>query len=124
MYANIDQEQYQAKGEKITVVGYCRLSRDEDKENYSSIEEQKRIIKEYVSSRNWTIEDKDFYIDDNVSGYTFNRPEFTKMIEKVKEGKIDVSHISPVVFLRKISDVLRGPDPLSVACRICEPLRL
>lgn len=90
MYANIDQEQYQAKGEKITVVGYCRLSRDEDKENYSSIEEQKRIIKEYVSSRNWTIEDKDFYIDDNVSGYTFNRPEFTKMIEKVKEGKIDV----------------------------------
>ena len=70
--------------------GYCRLSRDEDKENYSSIEEQKRIIKEYAFSRNWTIEDKDFYIDDNVSGYTFNRPEFTKMLEKVKGGKIDV----------------------------------
>ena len=70
--------------------GYCRLSRDEDKENYSSIEEQKRIIKEYAFSRNWTIDDKDFYIDDNVSGYTFNRPEFTKMLEKVKGGKIDV----------------------------------
>ena len=26
----------------MTVAGYCRLSRDEDKENYSSIEEQKR----------------------------------------------------------------------------------
>ena len=90
MYANIEQKQYQAKGGKMTVVGYCRLSRDEDKENYSSIEEQKRIIKEYAFSRNWTIEDKDFYIDDNVSGYTFNRPEFTKMIEKVKGGKIDV----------------------------------
>ena len=73
---------------KITkVVGYCRLSRDEDKENYSSIEEQKRIITEYASSRNWTI--SDFYIDDNVSGYTFNRPEFTKMMEKVKGGEID-----------------------------------
>ena len=70
--------------------GYCRLSRDEDKENYSSIEEQKRIIKEYASTRNWIIEDKDFYIDDNVSGYTFNRPEFSKMIQKVKGGKIDV----------------------------------
>ena len=90
MYANIDQEQYQAKGGKMTVVGYCRLSRDEDKENYSSIEEQKRIIKDYASTRNWIIEDKDFYIDDNVSGYTFNRPEFTKMLEKVKGGKIDV----------------------------------
>ena len=68
--------------------GYCRLSRDEDKENYSSIEEQKRIIKEYASTRNWIIEDRDFYIDDNVSGYTFNRPEFTKMLEKVKEEKL------------------------------------
>ena len=90
MYANIDDKQYQAKGGKMTVVGYCRLSRDEDKENYSSIEEQKRIIKDYASTRNWIIEDKDFYIDDNVSGYTFNRPEFTKMLEKVKGGKIDV----------------------------------
>ena len=80
MYVNIGNEQYQAEGEKMTVVGYCRLSRDEDKENYASIEEQKRIIKDYALSRNWIIEDKDFYIDDNVSGYTFNRPEFMKMI--------------------------------------------
>ena len=68
--------------------GYCRLSRDEDKENYASIEEQKRIIQDYAISRNWTI--SDFYIDDNVSGYTFNRPAFSKMMEKVKGGKIDV----------------------------------
>lgn len=58
------------------------------KKNYASIEEQKRIIQDYVTSRNWTI--SDFYIDDNVSGYTFNRPAFSKMIEKVKGGKIDV----------------------------------
>ena len=31
MYFNIDDKQYQAKGGKMTVVGYCRLSRDEDK---------------------------------------------------------------------------------------------
>ena len=29
---------------KPKVAGYCRLSRDEDKENFISIEEQKRII--------------------------------------------------------------------------------
>ena len=74
----------------MNIVGYCRLSRDEDKENYSSIEEQKRIIKDYASTRNWNMTDNDFYIDDNISGYTFNRPEFSKMIEKVKQGKIDV----------------------------------
>ena len=37
----------------MTIVGYCRLSRDEDKENYSSIEEQKRIIIDYAKTRNW-----------------------------------------------------------------------
>lgn len=62
----------------MTVVGYCRLSRDEDKENFISIEEQKRIIKDYAKSRNWNLKDDDFYIDDNISGYTFNRPAFSK----------------------------------------------
>ena len=92
MYANMTSSSNirQEFEDKMTVVGYCRLSRDEDKENYSSIEEQKRIIKEYASTRNWIISDDDFYIDDNVSGYTFNRPEFSKMMEKVKGGKIDV----------------------------------
>ena len=70
--------------------GYCRLSRDEDKENYASIEEQKRIIKDYAKSRNWNLTDDDFYIDDNVSGYTFTRPAFSKMMEKVQGGEIDV----------------------------------
>ena len=76
--------------EKMTVAGYCRLSRDEDKENYASIEEQKRIIKDFATTRNWKISDDNFYIDDNVSGYTFNRPEFSKMMNKVKGGNIDV----------------------------------
>lgn len=35
----------------MKVVGYCRLSRDEDKENYASIEEQKIILQDYAMSR-------------------------------------------------------------------------
>ncbi len=91
MYANMQDIAISGgKEEKMTVVGYVRLSRDEDKENYASIEEQKRIIQDYACSRNWFISEDNFYIDDNVSGYTFNRPEFSRMIERVKEGKIDV----------------------------------
>ena len=77
------------------IAGYCRLSRDEDKENFISIEEQKRIIKDYAKSRNWNLTDDDFYIDDNVSGYTFNRPAFSKMMKKVKIGEIHF----PFLFL-------------------------
>lgn len=74
----------------MKVVGYCRLSRDEDKENYSSIEEQKIILKEYATLRGWEISNDDFFIDDNVSGYTFDRPDFSRMIRKVQMGEIDV----------------------------------
>lgn len=74
----------------MRVVGYCRLSRDEDKENYSSIEEQKIILQDYAISRGWRIAENDFFIDDNFSGYTLDRPEFSKMIRKVQRGEIDV----------------------------------
>ena len=74
----------------MKVVGYCRLSRDEDKENYASIEEQKIILQDYAMSRGWKILDRDFYIDDNFSGYTLDRPKFSKMLRKVQRGDIDV----------------------------------
>ncbi|PJI09788.1 MULTISPECIES: recombinase family protein [Clostridium] len=72
----------------MNIVGYVRLSRDEDKENYSSVISQKNIIKEYAKSRNWTV--SRIYVDDNCSGYTFNRTDFLSMIEEIKNRKIDV----------------------------------
>lgn len=67
-------------------VGYCRLSRDEDKKNYSSIEEQIQMINDYASSINEKIDE--FYIDDNVSGYLFNRPNFNRMLDELYAGNI------------------------------------
>ncbi len=81
---------YKEQSKTITVSAYARLSRDEDRENYSSIEEQINIIKEYAKSRGWYIADENIYIDDNVSGYTFDRPKFTQMLDNVNAGIIDV----------------------------------
>ncbi len=72
----------------MNVVGYVRLSRDEDKENYSSIEAQKEIIIEYAKRFNWEI--SGMYIDDNYSGYTFDRPDFRRMKEDIENGRIDI----------------------------------
>ena len=104
---------------KPKIAGYCRLSRDEDKENFISIEEQKRIIKDYAKSRNWNLTDDDFYIDDNVSGYTFTRPAFSKMMEKVQGGEIDVVIVKDLsrigrhngrvlVFLAELKNMLKN----------------
>ncbi|MDW8802835.1 recombinase family protein [Clostridium sp. A1-XYC3] len=72
----------------MNVVGYVRLSRDEDKENYASIITQQDIINEFAKSRSWWVER--IYIDDNCSGYTFDRPAFMKMKKDLINGKIDV----------------------------------
>lgn len=71
----------------MVIIGYVRLSRDEDRENYSSIETQKQIINE-CSREYFNQEVSKFYIDDNYSGYSFDRPDFNLL--KKDLDKIDV----------------------------------
>lgn len=59
--------------------GYVRLSKDDDKRNYVSIENQKLIIRQYAASQNLAIDC--WYEDDGVSGYKFDRPGFCRLME-------------------------------------------
>lgn len=59
-------------------VGYVRLSRDDEKQNSISIENQKLIIRQYASERNLIIDR--WYEDDGVSGYIFDRPGFNQLM--------------------------------------------
>ena len=58
--------------------GYVRLSRDDDKRNYTSIENQKLIINQYAAERGSVIDR--WYEDDGVSGYIFDRPGFGQLM--------------------------------------------
>jgi len=68
-------------------VGYVRLSRDDDKKNYVSIENQKLIIEQFAASMGIVIER--WYEDDGVSGYIFDRPAFSQM-RKDLDKEIDI----------------------------------
>lgn len=70
------------------VVGYVRLSRDDDKKNYSSIENQKSLIERYAKENGMEI--SEFYEDDGVSGYIFDRPSFSALLDKLESGEIDI----------------------------------
>lgn len=72
----------------MRVVGYVRLSRDEDRESYSSILSQKSIIEDCARQNNWTI--YKYYEDDNYSGYSFDRPGFNELIKDLDNNSIDV----------------------------------
>ena len=58
--------------------GYVRLSRDDDKRNYVSIENQKLIINQYAVDHGVVIDR--WYEDDGISGYIFDRPGFQQMM--------------------------------------------
>lgn len=74
------------------VATYIRLSReDEDKQKYQeseSIGNQRNLLMQYIKENKLTFVAE--YIDDGVSGTSFDRPGFNKMIEDCEKGKINM----------------------------------
>lgn len=80
--------------EKITAL-YCRLSVEDLKEDKgrkghadesNSISNQKTILAQYARDHGYL--HPQFFVDDGISGTTFDRPGFKKMQEMVEAGKI------------------------------------
>lgn len=70
--------------EEITAL-YCRLSQDDKQEGDSnSIINQKKILKKYALDHGYS--NLQFYIDDGISGTTFNRAGFQSMIADIDAG--------------------------------------
>ena len=76
--------------EKIWKAGlYLRLSREDDvvKNESDSISSQRALLNKFVA-QNPDIQIDDFYIDDGYSGTNFDRPDFQRMLAKIKTGDI------------------------------------
>lgn len=74
--------------------GYLRLSKEDDDIAKSetlqsnSIENQKEYIEDYLQSKP-EIRVVDFYIDDGYSGVNFDRPDFQRMLQDIKDKRIN-----------------------------------
>lgn len=79
-------------------VGYVRLSRDDDKRNYVSIENQKLIIRQFAAECNMVIDR--WYEDDGISGYIFNRPGLNQLMDDLDK---DIDR----VFVKDLSRIGR-----------------
>lgn len=68
---------------------YTRLSRDDERTGESvSIENQKEMLTRYVREQGWNLVST--YVDDGVSGTTFDRPGLNEMISDARKGKINL----------------------------------
>ncbi len=68
---------------------YCRLSRDDGSEYESnSISNQRDILRRYAAEHGFHIYNE--YVDDGISGLTFDRPDFKRMNADIEAGRINV----------------------------------
>ena len=88
-----------------TTALYSRLSRDDELSGESnSITNQKNILEDYATKNGFT--NLCHYSDDGISGTTFNRPDWNRMIADVESGKVST------VIVKDMSRV--GRDYLQV----------
>ena len=74
--------------DKITAL-YCRLSQDDMLDGESnSITNQKSILLRYVQDNG--LPNPQFYVDDGVSGTTFERDGFKAMMSDIEAGKVGI----------------------------------
>ena len=72
-----------------TAALYCRLSRDDGGDAESnSIITQRQMLRRYAKEQGFTVYDE--YVDDGISGTTFERPSLKRMISDIESGKIGI----------------------------------
>jgi DNA invertase Pin-like site-specific DNA recombinase len=75
------------------VASYIRLSKEDEKvkgviRESESITNQRNLLLSYINDNNLTLVKE--YVDDGVSGTTFDRPQFNIMIEDIERGLINM----------------------------------
>ena len=74
--------------EKVITGIYIRVSTEDQARDGFSINAQKEKLTKYAEANDWSI--FDYYIDDGISGKNLDgRPEVTRMLKDVEEGKIN-----------------------------------
>lgn len=87
MCANVYKtEAVTTKDGKMMVVGYARVSTDNQTENYS-IDEQIERLRSYCKAKDWAL--LKTYVDGGYSGGNTDRPALQQMLEAIKETSVD-----------------------------------
>ncbi len=72
----------------IRTAQYIRLSVEDSHNKGNSIENQKLILDDYIAQHP-NMKPAGTYIDNGISGTTFKRPEFQRMLDDISAGSID-----------------------------------
>lgn len=77
-----------AKQQTYNAALYMRLSKDDGEAESASIGTQRKMLRFYAEENKIPVYDE--YIDDGVSGTTFERPSFQRMIRDIESGHVNL----------------------------------
>ena len=81
---------------------YMRLSKDDERSGESlSIENQRKILTEYVTQQGWMLYDE--YVDDGISGTTFERDGFRSMVSDVQNGLVGTVIVKDIISFKLLT---------------------
>ena len=86
---NIAKEKANSKAQIYMVAGYVRLSVIKDGQPYDSTANQATIIEDYVTQSGGEMLLHKIYVDEKVSGTTFERKAFQEMLSDIDKGLIN-----------------------------------
>ena len=106
------------EAKRIRVAAYARVSSDKDAA-FHSLEAQTEYYRDYVAARpDWEL--VSIYSDNGISGTTIHRPEFQRMLQDCRDGKIDLVVTKSVTrFARNtviLLETIRDLKKLGVDC--------
>lgn len=73
---------------RLKVIIYLRLSKEDGDSESQSISNQRKILHEYARTHNMEIVGE--YIDDGVSGYTMDRPDFNRLKQDLNNNIVNI----------------------------------
>lgn len=90
---------------------YARVSTDLQIDN-TSLPEQREICEATIKARGWELVDS--YVDEGLSGTDSNRPQWRRMLQDARDGRIDAVVVAKLDrFARKAGDAIRETDRLA-----------
>ncbi|MCD8337518.1 MAG: recombinase family protein [Lachnospiraceae bacterium] len=107
----------QQKKELLPTAAYCRLSVENGGGREDTLETQVELVEGFIAKQP-DLELTETYIDNGFSGTNFERPEFLRMMEDVRKGKIRCIVVKDACVI--IEPTRKGPfDRLSWLGSIC-----
>lgn len=96
--------QYNTKNSNKVTALYARFSRNDSDNESDSIANQRKILQNYAREKGFTR--TKFYADDGISGTSFDRPDFQRLLTDIENGEVKTVIVKDLSRFGRLSSMV------------------